>query len=73
MKIKYFIFTIIAYLFIASNLKANTIFFDSKNIKIEENGNMIFATNGKAIIPSNNLIIEGDKFIYNKKVNDKKK
>ena len=56
MKIKYFIFIIIAYLFITSNLRANTIFFDSKNIKIEENGNMVFATKGKAIIPSNNLI-----------------
>ena len=28
---------------------------------------MIFATKGKAKIPSSNLVIEGDKFIYNKK------
>ena len=53
-------------IFIGSNLKAETIFFDSKNIKIEENGNMIFATKGQAKIPSSNLIIEGDKFIYDK-------
>ena len=53
-------------IFLGSNLKAETIFFDSKNIKIEENGNMIFATKGQAKIPANNLIIEGDKFIYNK-------
>ncbi len=53
-------------IFIGSNLKAETIFFDSENIKIEENGNMIFATKGQAKIPSSNLIIEGDKFIYDK-------
>ena len=70
MKIKYFTFIIIAFLFITSNLKADTIFFDSKNIKIEENGNMVFAVKGKAIIPSNKLIIEGDKFIYNKKISE---
>ncbi len=55
-----------ALIFLSSNLKAETIFFDSKNIKIEENGNMIYATKGQAKIPSSNLIIEGDKFIYNK-------
>ncbi len=53
-----------------SNSKANTIFFDSKNIKIENEGKMIFATKGKAKIPSNNLIIEGDKFIYNKEISE---
>ena len=31
---------------------------------------MIFATKGKAKIPSNNLIIEGDKFIYNKELSE---
>ncbi len=61
--INYITFVLI---FIGSNLKAETIFFDSKNIKIEENGNMIFATKGQAKIPSSNLIIEGDKFIYDK-------
>ena len=50
--------------------KAETIFFDSKNIKIEEDGNMIFATKGKAKIPSSNLVIEGDKFIYDKKISE---
>ncbi len=69
MKIKLIINIIILYfVFINSNLEAQTIFFDSKNIKIEENGNMIFATKGKAKIPSSNIIIEGDKFIYNKKI-----
>ena len=68
MKIKYSInFIIFALVFFVSNIRAETILFDSKNIKIEENGNMIFATKGKAKIPSSNLIIEGDKFIYDKK------
>ena len=67
MKNKLFInFITFILIFLGSNLKAETIFFDSENIKIEENGNMIFATKGQAKIPSSNLIIEGDKFIYNK-------
>mgnify|MGYP001190918469 FL=1 len=67
MKNKLFInFITFVLIFLGSNLKAETIFFDSKNIKIEENGNMIFATKGQAKIPSSNLVIEGDKFIYNK-------
>ncbi len=57
---------IVLFIFVNSNLKAETIFFDSKNIKIEEEGNMIFATKGIAKIPSKNLIIEGEKFIYDK-------
>ena len=68
---KFFLETIIIILiFLSSNLKAETIFFDSKNIKIEDNGNMIFATKGKAKIPESNLIIEGDKFIYNKIISE---
>ena len=68
MKNKLFInFVTFVVIFLSSNLKAETIFFDSKNIKIEENGNMIFATKGQAKIPSSNLVIEGDKFIYDKK------
>ncbi len=71
MKLKYFInFIILAFIFFSSNLKAETIFFDSKNIKIENDGNMIFATKGKAKIPASNLLIEGDKFIYNKEISE---
>ncbi len=66
-KIKYILLFLII---LTQNLVAETIFFDSKNIIIEENGNMIFATKGKANIPSNNIIIEGDKFIYDKKVSE---
>ena len=71
MKNKLFInFITFILIFLGSNLKAETVFFDSENIKIEENGNMIFATKGQAKIPSSNLIIEGDKFIYNKIISE---
>ena len=66
-KIKLIIFFLI---FLSSNLKAETIFFDSENIRVEDDGNMIFATKGKASIPSDNIVIEGDKFIYNKKISE---
>ena len=71
MKIRIFInFIFLFLIFSHSHLSADTIYFDSKNIKIEEEGNMIFATKGKAIIPSNNITIEGDKFIYNKIISE---
>ncbi len=71
MKIRYLIsHIVIVFVLTISNLKAETVFFDSKNIKVEENGNMIFATRGTAKIPSKNLIIEGDKFIYDKKISE---
>ena len=57
---------IILFIFVNTNLNAESVFFDSKNIKIEENGNMIFATSGTATIPSRDLKIEGNKFIYDK-------
>ena len=67
MKTKTIIRILFVYLtFAITNLQAETIFFDSKNIKIEQNGNMIFATKGIARIPSQNLEIEGDKFVYDK-------
>ncbi len=71
MKIKSFLsYIFLLFFLIISNSKADTVFFDSKNIKIENEGNMIFATKGKAKIPSNNLLIEGDKFIYNKELSE---
>ena len=67
MKIKNFLKTvIILFLFVNTNLNAETVFFDSKNIKIEDNGKMIFATKGVATIPTKNLEIAGDKFIYDR-------
>ncbi len=67
MKIKIFkILLILIFTSIYSNTFAQTVFFDSKNIKIEGEGNMIYATEGVAKIPSKNLKIIGDKFIYDK-------
>ncbi|MBD1153846.1 LPS-assembly protein LptD [Pelagibacterales bacterium SAG-MED23] len=54
------------FIFVNTNLSAETIFFDSKNIKIENDGNMIFATKGTAEIPKKYVNIEGDKFVYDK-------
>ena len=51
---------------ICSNLNAQTVFFDSKNIKIDTEDNMIYATEGIAKIPAKNLKIIGEKFIYDK-------
>ena len=71
MKIKSFIIiTLFFFIVVNSHLKADTIFFDSKNIKVENEGDMIFATEGTAKIPLNNLIIKGEKFIYDKKISE---
>ncbi len=68
MKINYFIkLLFLSYIFVNSNLMAETVFFDSKNIKIEDRGNMVFATQGVAKIPTKKLNIEGEKFVYDKK------
>ena len=53
-----------------SYLKADTIFFDSKNIKIEKEGNLIISAKGTAKIPNQNISIEGDKFLYNKLISE---
>ena len=66
MKIKFFINISIFLIFSNFNLFADTIFFNSKNIKIENEGEMIYASKGVANIPSKSLMIEGDKFIYDK-------
>ena len=70
MKNRIIINIILAFFIMTSYLNAETVFFDSKNIKVEEDGNMIFATKGTAKIPSKNLIIKGDKFVYNKKTSE---
>ena len=53
-----------------SYLKADTVFFDSKNIKIEKEGNLIISAKGTAKIPNQNISIEGDKFLYNKLISE---
>ena len=62
--------SLILILFSNSISNADTIFFDSKNIKIEEDGNIIIAKQGTAKIPTQNILIEGDKSIYNKNVSE---
>tara|TARA_S200000501_G_C20855072_1_gene757394 strand:+ start:184 stop:2517 length:2334 start_codon:yes stop_codon:yes gene_type:complete len=47
-------------------LSAETVLFDTKNLKIEADGNMLFASQGIAKIPAKNLEIQGDKFVYDK-------
>ena len=58
--------SVLILLSICSNLNAQTVFFDSKNIKIDTEDNMIYATEGIAKIPAKNLKIIGEKFIYDK-------
>ena len=70
MKIRSLIIFLISLLILNIEVKAETIFFDSKNIKVEQNGDMIYATKGIAKIPSKNLEIKGDKFIYDKKISE---
>ena len=71
MKIKslsYFI--LIFFLFHIFELRAENIFFDSKNLKIENQGNLIYSTKGIANIPEQKIIIEGDNSIYNKFISE---
>ena len=61
MKIKYII--TIAFFIISfqnSLINAAEIFFDSENIQIQNNGNMIYSEKGIAKIPGQNIIIEGN-------------
>ena len=57
MKIKYILYTLLIFIFYTINLKADTIIFDSKNIQIEEEGNLIYSAEGIAKIPDQKIII----------------
>ena len=71
MKTKYiYILGLFLIFFQNSLIKADEIFFESKNIKIENDGNMILSKNGIAKIPSQNIIIEGDQSAYDKKISE---
>ena len=70
MKIKSIIYIFLFLFCIKFNLLADQVFFDSDNLKIENNGNMIYATKGSAKIPVQNIEIEGDKSIYNKLISE---
>tara|TARA_A100001011_G_scaffold340490_1_gene372644 strand:- start:3556 stop:5949 length:2394 start_codon:yes stop_codon:yes gene_type:complete len=67
MKVKLIIkFVLLFFIFFYSTLSAETVLFDTKNLKIEADGNMLFASQGIAKIPAKNLEIQGDKFVYDK-------
>ena len=67
MKAKYFYYFYLLFFFLNfSEISADTIFFDSKNIKIKDEGNTIYSTNGIAKIPNQKIVVKGDRYIYNK-------
>ncbi len=67
MKIKFFNYlTLFLIFFVIQQIKADEIFFDSKSIEIEDNGNMIYSGKGIAKIPNQKLIIKSDRSVYNK-------
>jgi len=68
-KLKIFI-TLFWIIFFTPSLKANTVLFESENLKIEEEGNLVFSEKGIAKIPSQNITIKGDRFIYNKLISE---
>ncbi len=67
MKIKFIsYFFLLFFILNLSEISADTIFFDSKNIQIENNGNIIYSKNSTANIPNQKISIKGDRSIYNK-------
>ncbi len=71
MKIKFINYIIFVFLSIyCSPLKANTIFFDSKNLKIENDGNLIYSGKGTSEIPEQKILIKGERSIYNKEISE---
>ncbi len=71
MKIKITGLIILIFIFCLNlEIKADTIFFDSKNIQIEEEGNMIYSLKGIAKIPNQQITVEGDKSKYNKSISE---
>ena len=70
MKNKFILYILLFLFCLNAKSYSDEVFFDSENIKIEQEGNMIFATKGFVKIPSKNVRIEGDKFIYNKLISE---
>ena len=65
-KYKIYLFIIFSYLSCFSTLLANDFNFNTSEIKITDNGNIINATNGEANSLDGNIKIIADKFNYNK-------
>jgi len=67
MKVKLCLFLIFFVFLNKIHLMADEILFDSDNIKIQNEGNIIYAYKVIAKIPNQKIEIEGDKSIYDKK------
>ena len=71
MKINFTKYIILIFLvFIKQQVYADTIFFDSKQINIEDEGNLIYSGKGTAKIPNQKLVINGNRSIYNKLISE---
>ncbi len=67
MKIKFISYFFLLFcVFNLSEINADTIFFDSKNIQITNEGNTIYSNNSIANIPNQKILIKGDRSIYDK-------
>ena len=66
MKVKFYFFIILFVFLNKINLEADEILFESGNIKIQNDGNIIYGKEVLAKIPSKKIEIEGDKSIYDK-------
>ena len=66
MKNKILLKSLILYFLIITKILGNTIEFESDDLIILENGNLIKASKGKVIDKKENIEIEGNKSIYNK-------
>ena len=64
MKNNYFIFTLCFFLFLGQNLYAESFQFYVKNISIENEGNIIFANDGKVVSKNKNLEIIAKDYKY---------
>ena len=67
-KFKIYLKIIFFYLIIINHVYANEFNFDSLEIKISDNGNIINATEGIATSKDDGIIIKAGKFLYNKKL-----
>ena len=65
-KYKIYLFLIFAYFNTSINILADEFIFNTSEIKITDNGNIIDATNGEANSLDGNIKIVADKFNYNK-------
>ena len=68
MKNNYFIFIIFLTLFFSKLALADELIFETSELEIVDNGNLLYATKGKAFSPNKNIEIEAQKFEYNKKL-----